>query len=216
MSQTLSTPSPQRTAAASPIVPGFFVQQGLSIQERLQISFPPSLFMFQLLAPRIDARKWGELTQGNQPFIGLGFNGLQTGARTGGALQGDASWTVIVAVRNGDATDRSRYYGDRFEIGALTMAEVAAAVLHNYRTPTGTLNVHRLTNVVADDWGHDSVIVKIDLTVPVTLRLDNAILQPDGLGWFDVLANDWGWSSQDGSPANYESQWSNPNAQPTD
>lgn len=205
----------QRTTPASPLIPGFFVQQGLSLQARLQIPFPPSLFMFKVLPPRLDAKKWGKLTMGNQPFIGLGFNGFRANGRTSGGLQGDASWVVIVAVRHGQATDRSRYYGDAYGMGALTLGEVAAAVLHNHNAPGGKVAVQALTNV-ATDWDDDSVVLKIDLIIPLILALDTAILQPQGVGWFDVLANDFGWSAQDGSEANYESQWSNPNAQPTD
>lgn len=206
----------QRGDPASPIIPGFLVAQGEAIRKRLQIPFPPSLFMFKVLPPRIDARKWATLTSGNQPFIGLGFVGFRPGERTGGPLQGAASWTVLVAVRHAQATDASRYYGDVYGIGALTLAEVASSVLHNHAAPGGKISVQAVTNIAADEWGDDTVIIKIDLSIPLTLPLYNAIIQPDGLGWFDVLSSQWGWAAQDGTNASFTSEWDNPNAQPTD
>lgn len=216
MSEINVSPGVQRTAPASPIIPGNFVQQGLSIQERLQVPFPPSLFTFRVLPPRVNAKVWGKLVTGDQPFIGLGFDGFRPGAgTTSAALRGDAAWVVITSVRHGQATDRSRYYGDKYGIGALTVAEVAASVLHNHNAPSGRVQVNGLANV-ATDWDDDAVIVKLDLTIPTTLQLDNAILQPAGLGWFDVLASQYAWAAQNGDQATYYNQWSNPNAQPTD
>ena len=119
-------------------------------------------------------------------------------------------------MRRASATHKGRYYGDKFGIGALTMAEVAASLLNGYVANTGTIKVGAISNVAADDWGEDSVIMKIDLLVPVTIRLGDEILAPEGLGWFDVLATTWGWSAQDGTQASFNSEWSNPNAQPSD
>lgn len=208
--------SPQQTAPASPVIPGLFVSQGKAIQARLQVSFPETLFHFKVLPPRIDVKKWNAITQGNQPFIGLGFNGFKPAQVISNQIKGSTNWTVLAAVRRGNATDLERYYGDAFGIGALTMAEVAATLLNGYGAPGGTVEVTSISNVAADDWGDDAVIMKIDLAIPTTLTLHAEILQPNGLGWFDVMASAWGWKADDGTSATYSSQWNNPNAQSSD
>ncbi len=210
-----STSQAQQNAPASPIIPGFWVKQGQAIQARLQVAFPATLFHFKVLPPRITAQSWGKLTNGNQPFIGLGFNGFRVKSHAGGKLVGETSWTVLTAVRRDGRVD-SRYYGDGFGIGALTMAEVATAVLNNAAAATGKIEIASVANVAADDWGDDAVIIKIDLAVPVTMSLADEILAPAGLGWFDVMASTWGWSAQDGTKASYDSEWNNPNAKPSD
>lgn len=206
----------QQTAPASPVIPGFLVQQGLAIQARLQLIFPPSIFHFMVLPPRLDMKTWNSLMQGNQPFLGLGFNGFKPDTGTmRGKIQGKSSWSVLTAVRR-NGSDEGRYFGDKFGIGALTMAEVATTALNGFNAATGSVEVVAFSNVAADGWGDDSVIMKIDLAVPATLALQDEILAPDGLGWFDVLASTWGWSAQDGTSASLTSIWNNPNAQPTD
>ncbi len=206
----------QRTAPASPIIPGIFVKQGEAIQARLQVAFTPAWCHFEVLPPRLTRNVWDKITQGNQPFLGLGFNGFKPTGSLGKPLMGEVSWTVITAIRRNSATHMGRYYGDKYGIGALTMAEVAAALLTGYGAPGGTVKVVAIANVAADDWGEDSVIMKIDLLIPVKLRLGDEILAPEGLGWFDVLATTWGWSAQDGTHASFNSEWDNPNAQPSD
>lgn len=201
---------PQSDVPASPLIPGLFVEQGLAIEARLKGTFPPSLFHFKILPPKITAKSWGELMQGNQPFIGLGFNAFAP-KPDNAKLTGLASWSVLTAVRMKQATDKARYYGDSQGIGALTMAVVAAPLLHNFVAGTGTTVVRGVSNVAADDWGDDCVIMKIDLVVPVTLALGEAIVRPDGLGWFGSMVSTWDWTTQDGSQGGYISDWENTN-----
>ncbi len=206
----------QQSAPASPIIPGQLVQQGQAIQVRLQLIFPPSIFHFRVLPPRLDMKTWNSLMQGNQPFIGLGFNGFKPdGGTMRGMVQGKSSWSVLTAVRR-NGSDEGRYYGDNFGIGALTMAEVAMVALNAFGAATGSVEVVGFSNVAADGWGDDSVIMKIDLLVPATLTLREEILAPSGLGWFDVLATTWGWTAEDGTAASFTSTWNNPNAQQSD
>jgi hypothetical protein len=201
---------PQSDAAASPLIPGLFVRQGMAIEERLKGTFPPALFHFKILPPKITAKTWGELMQANQPFIGLGFNGFASKSENAN-LAGLVSWSVLTAVRMKGTTDKARYYGDSQGIGALTMAVVAAPLLHNFVAGTGTTYVRGVTNVAADDWGDDCVIMKIDLVAPMTLALPAVITPPDGLGWFGSQVNTWDWAAQDGSQGGYTSDWENTN-----
>ncbi len=207
----MTTFMPQNEAPCAPVVPGPFVQQGLAIQARLQLAFPPTKFYFKVLPPRIDAKKWARLTQGNQPFVGLGFNGFVPRKEVSGVLRGDASWMVLTAVRRDSTTDEARYYGDAFGIGALTMAPVAAAILHGYVCAGGTAQVDRLANVAADEWGDDAVICQVDLRIPTDLPLADMIINPGGAGWFGEMIDTWSWTVADGTAGSSTSVWKNPN-----
>jgi hypothetical protein len=192
---------------------GPFVAQGLAIQARLQTVFPAKRYYFKVLPPKLNARKWGELTQGNQPFLGLGFNGFLLGKMEQRELVGQASWMVLVAVRRASATDQERYFGDKQGLGALTLASVVAPLLNGFLAATGTVVVTGVQNVAADDWGDDAVIIKVDLLVPATLRLSEAITAPGGLGLFEEMASTWNWPAQDGTAGTFTSTWDNPNGQ---
>lgn len=197
-------------APASPVLPGPLVAQGNAIIARLAQVFPSTLFHFKFLPPKIDRAKWSMLQQGNQPFIGLGWNGVVPDKGDLPFLMGQNSWTLLVAVR-AQGADLVRYFGDANGPGVMGLAAVAAAVLHRAPLATGAGQVTKISNVVADEWSGDAAIAAIDLLVPVSLPLHEAIIAPDGIGWFGVLAESWAAANNDGGTAAYTSDWENPN-----
>jgi hypothetical protein len=186
--------------------------QGKAISARLQLGFPPALFQFKFLPANAGADKavWKNLTQGNQPFLGLGFGGIVP--KTDGRIfMGVASWMLLVSVRMNNGTPKSLFYGDKQGIGALKMAAAAASLLHGMNAATGTLTVAKIANSVSDAWAEDHAVIALDLLVPLTLRVDEAILKPDGLGLFEELLTVWNVPGPQGGVDTYSSDWENPN-----
>jgi hypothetical protein len=200
------------TYPASPLLPGPLVAQGKGIERLLQLVFPPSYFRFKVLPPRITRESWKNLTTGNQPFLGLGWNGLLPDRALNPQFIGGSSWTLLTSVRR-QGTDAERYYGDAQGIGVMTMAGAAVSLLQGAVIEGGTMQVTKVTNVVADGWGDDCAIIALDLALSITLPLAQVIAAPPGLGLFEEMASAWGWSAQDGTEANYTSDWTNPNDQ---
>lgn len=191
--------------AASPLLPGPLVAQGQAIFERLGVAFPTTYFKQRFLPPKLNAKAWAEITTGNQPFLGLGWNGL---APTGdnSMMQGANSWTLLIAVRR-QGTDLQRYFGDAQGPGVLTLVGVAAALLQGATCSGGTIRVAKVTNVAAEGWGDDCAIVALELLQAVTLPLADVITAPDGLGWFNDMITSWGWTAQDGTAGSAQSEW---------
>jgi hypothetical protein len=201
MSEVASNP-------VSQVLPGPLVAQATAITARLQLAFPPSLFRFKYLPARIDKSAWNDLTTGNQPFLGLGFRGFvpRQNARV---LNGVAAWSLLCAVRRG-GSPKDRYIGDTLGTGVLSMVPIAAAVLQGFVAATGSVEVTKITNVAADEWGGDSAIMELSLEVPVTFSLDEAIGNP-ATGIFKELAATWNVPTPAGGVDIYESDWENPN-----
>lgn len=193
----------------SPLLPGPLAEQGFAIAERLQLAFPPAKFQFKYLPANIDRAGWKEITQGNQPFIGLGFVGVSPTGE-GKVFEGVASWMLLVAIRR-QGTPRSRFYGDAQGLGVLVMATAAASVLQGFVAATGSVTIAKIANAVAEAWSDDSAVISLDLRIPLQLPLAEAITKPDGLGIFEALATTWNVPTDGGSTDIYTSDWENPN-----
>ena len=151
------------------------------------------------------------MTQGNQPFLGLGFVGVvPTG--DGVVFTGIASWMLLVVVRQNAGTPKTLFYGDAApgSIGALKMAAVAAAMLQGFVAATGSVTVKKISNAVSDAWSDDCAVLALDLQVPVRLELDDVITAP-ALGLFTELAETWNFPGPEGSQDMFTSDWENPN-----
>lgn len=194
----------------SPLLPGPLAEQGFAIAARLQLAFPPSKFQFKYLPASIDRASWKEITQGNQPFIGLGFMGVSPTGE-GKVYEGIASWMLLVAIRR-QGTPKSRFYGDAQGLGVMVMATAAASVLQGCVAATGSITVGKIANAIAEAWSDDSAVVSLDLRIPLRLPLADAITKPGGLGLFEAMETTWNEpTSTGGSTDTYTSDWENPN-----
>lgn len=204
MSQVLTPP------VSAPLPPGPLAGQAVAIAARLQSVFPPSLFKFAILPGKITKPVWDNLTTGNQPFLGLGFNGMVPDKGNGSTFQGKASWMLLVASRH-NATPKDRYFGNAQYPGVTLFATTAVAILQGFDAETGSVTVSGCTNLSPDEWGGDSAIIGITLEVPLTLFVDEAIMPPTGLGLFAELAETYNWPVNTGSTDFVTSYWENPN-----
>jgi hypothetical protein len=195
----------------SPIPHGLLGRQGLAIAALLQLVFPPSLFQFKYLPANIDRAGWKEITQGNQPFLGLGFVNVMPKGEADSVFNGVASWMLLTAVRR-QGTPKSRFYGDAQGIGVLDMALAAVAVLHGQVAGTGSISVAKVANAVAEAWSEDSAVISLELKIPLTINMADAFTKPGGLGVFEELATTWNVPTDaGGSTDTYTSDWENPN-----
>jgi hypothetical protein len=209
MSETLVPVAP-----VTPLLPGLFAAIGDAITARLQLAFPPSLFRFKDLPPAFTPEVWRSLTEGNQPMIGLGFVGVKPISDTRVA-RGVAQFMLLIAKR-GERTTRSLWYGDAQGAGVLAYAATAWAVLQGFNACTGPVDVASMNNTVAEAWKDNSAVIALDLRVPVTVQLADAISDP-GIGIFETLVAQWnvptpvGATVIAGSEDTYASEWDNPN-----
>jgi hypothetical protein len=201
------------SGAITQIVPGRLVLQYQAILARLALVFPATKFQTRMLPPKIDKSVWKTLTQGNQPFLGLGFKGFVNQKREASELAVFASWTLLVAVR-ASGTVETRYLGDTLSVGLLTLAPIAAALLHGWTiNHAGTLLVTGMTHVAADEWTDDQAIMQIDFVVPMTLNF-GSVMDVSDVGFFQTLAETWQVTPDGTLTATYTSEWDNPNAAP--
>jgi hypothetical protein len=163
-----------------------------------------------MLPGKINKAEWDKLTSGNQPFLGLGFNGIAPNKDNGGLFAGTASWMLMVATRH-NGTPKDRYFGNAQYPGVTLFATTAIAILQGFDADTGSVTVSGCSNLSPDEWGGDSAIVGITLTVPLSLQVDTAILPPTGLGLFETLAETYNWPVSTGSTDFMTSEWDNPN-----
>lgn len=193
------------------LIPGDVVQQGEAILTRLATAFPPNRFQMRFLPTRVNDRKvWNTLVQGNQPFLGLGFEGIVAQKDETRSFRGMAVWLLLVAVR-AVGRQEERYFGDAMAVGVLTLAPLAAAMLHGWAAGTGTAEVTKITNVNSDEWAEDCSIIAISFQVPIVLGLQRVIQQPEGLGVLAELSQTWVEGGPTGITASYLSDWENPN-----
>jgi hypothetical protein len=185
--------------------------QGKAIAARLQTVFPPSLFQFKYLPPNPggDRKAWASLVQGNQPFLGLGFVGVSPVADNP-VFNGIASWMLLLAVRQAAGTPKTLFFGDAQGIGVLKMGFVATAILQGFNAATGAVSVAKMSNAISDAWSDDSAVLGLDLRVPLTIKLSDAIAKP-GDGLFEELNTIWNVPVPNGSQDIYSSDWENPN-----
>ena len=195
----------------SPLAPGPLAMQARAIAARLQLVFPPSKFHFKYLPAAINKDVWRDLTQGNQPFIGLGFANFSP-TTEGAVLGGVASWMVLTAIRR-VGQPASRLFGDaQAPVGVLAMATAAAGVLQGFVAHTGSVTVGKIANTASEAFTDDSTVISIDLRVPMTLNVAELITRPDGLGIFEELSTTWNEPTASGGSTDiYTSDWENPN-----
>ena len=204
MSEVAATP-------LSLILPGALVTQGRAIAAMLGEVFPPSLYQFKYLPAKLNKVSWGHLTQGNQPFLGLGFDVIKP-TTSGGVFSGVASWVLLAAVR-ANGTPQQRFYGDPQGIGVLSIATVAISVLQGrVAGGTGTIEVKAVMNVDAEEWSADSAVIGINLEIPLRLPLYDAVIKPADLGLFKEMLSTWAIPTPEGSADIFTSDWTNPNA----
>jgi hypothetical protein len=183
--------------------------QGRAIAARLQLAFPASLFQFKYMPANADRKAWQSLTQGNQPFLGLGFVGVAP-KMDGRIFLGVASWMLLLSVRQATGTPRSLFYGDAQGIGVLKMAGVAVAVLQGFNAATGAVEVRKVSNAVSEAWADDCAVIALDLAVPLRITLADTIQNP-GCGIFEEMAETWNFPTANGSTDVFTSDWENPN-----
>jgi len=199
------------SSSLAAVLPGDVVAQGKAIIARLKLTFPANKFQHKVLPPRIDKIAWKELTTGAQPFIGRGFQRISRLKEEMGTFRGTANWIVLVAVRM-PGKPEERYFGDAVGVGVLTLAPIAAAILHGWvAAPWGTALVTDIANVAADEWSDDSSIISVSVQIPIALTLNALLQNPGGASLFEEMAETWVLGGDGGITTTYNSDWENPN-----
>lgn len=195
----------------SALVPGPLVISARALTRRIQFVFPPTKFQFRFVPAKITARAWGELYQGTQPFVGLGWNGL---ASSGDSIEftGSSNWTVLLAVKATGGKPDVRYLGDGVGPGLLTFVPAMIAALNGLRIAgAGTAIVKKVSNVYADDWGDDMAMAMMDVTVGMSLPVAATLTAPADLSLLTEISENWAFSTPDGAVPAQQSEWDNPN-----
>jgi hypothetical protein len=181
-----------------------------AIVRRLQIAFPPSKFKYADMPADVTPEIWLNMTQANQPFLGMGFIGW-TPSSESKLITGVAKFMLFIAVRGDQRTAQSLYYGDAQGSGVLQFAGVAAALLNGAPTPPGSVMVAGINSAIHPAWKQNSAVVALELRVAMAMVTAAMITAPSGLGMFEEMATTWNVPVPNGSVDTYSSDWNNPN-----
>jgi hypothetical protein len=103
---------------------------------------------------------------------------------------------VFLATKNA-AGIQGRYFGDALAPGLFTMVEAATAALQGFTIPgIGSTNITRASNVFVEGWDDDDMVVAtLDVSVGITIKMSETILNICDEGDFDTLAIDWNFGA---------------------
>ncbi len=151
---------------------GAMEQLGRFARHRLELAFPPKLFMHDFMPPRLTTKVWGDLLR-RTPFVGLGWSKL--GPKPGtpsGQFIGNASWSAFLVVKN-PGGHAARLFGDRQGPGLLKMVRAAVAVLHGAKVPgVGTIQVTDSGNAYPDNYEDEALsMAAIDFECQLGINL---------------------------------------------
>lgn len=174
--------------------PGPLAKTALALQTRLQVAFPPALFAFDFVPAKVTKETWRKLTR-KTPFIGIGWADIE-GGRNLRFFQGESRWSVFLATKNTSGI-LGRYFGDALAPGLFTMVEAATAALQGFTIPdVGSTGITRGSNVFVEGWDdEDMVVATLDVTVGLTIRMADVLLNVGDEGEFNELSIDWNFGA---------------------
>ncbi len=156
MSET-ATVLTQLTAGAPPLA----LEGALAfIQSQLALVFPPTLFDFAVIPPRMTTAAWNKVFR-RLSFVGIGWNGLNDKGSTMQMFSGVSEFSVVLAVKNTSSV-RARYVGDERGIGIMPMVRATVGVLHGATCPgVGSFQVTSAEPGYAEELADDDVLMAL-------------------------------------------------------
>ncbi len=131
----------------------------------LQGAFPPTLFRYRTVQPRMTAQRWAELANAT-PMIGISLAGWNPTSESGGLFRGDVVLAVFLLVKQARPEDLQT--GTKTMPGVSAMMNVAVQTLHAKRIAgIGSVQVRGVSNQEAAGWVDDRTAI-VTLTVAVT------------------------------------------------
>lgn len=179
--------------------PGPMDRFAAALEDRLKTVFPPTRFTMDWVPASPSQSQWLRLLR-KPPFIGLGWTMIDP--VHGGAQRqfiGDITFTVLLAVSN-EAGPRNRLLGDKMAPGVMTLAQVAAVILHGHTfADLGTAHVTQIAHASLDGFeaenlGMAQIMLKIPLRIGLADVLDGDDLTPDTLSELSIA-----WSFDGGA-----------------
>jgi hypothetical protein len=164
---------------------------GRFARERLEIAFPPRLFMHAYMPSRVTPQVWTELLR-RTPFVGLGWAKL--GPKPGtpaNQYRAECTWSAFLVVRNPNGQE-ARMFGDRQGPGMFKMIRAAIAVLHGAAlNGVGTLQVTDAGHGFMEGYEKDDIsmgavdfLCDVNISLAGTLRgITAPALEEIGITW---------------------------------
>ncbi len=131
----------------------------------LQAQFPPTLFRYRTVQPRMTAASWAELAN-VAPMIGISLAAWHPTGESAAQFRGDVMLAVFLLVKQVNPKDLLA--GTKTMPGVQAMMNVAVQALHGKRIKgIGAVQVRGVSNQEAAGWVDDRTAI-VTLTVAVT------------------------------------------------